>query len=80
MDVAHAVEVFLLDPEGAANLAIVLHPVPERPIMRFEIVAAPGSPALEFALSADMQVGAVEECRFGQVVHAIWPWFEGFSP
>jgi hypothetical protein len=39
--------------------------------MGLEIVAAPGSPAGELALGFDVQVGAVEECRFGQVVHAI---------
>jgi hypothetical protein len=21
-----------------------------------------------------------EECSFGQVIYAIWPWFESFSP
>jgi hypothetical protein len=48
--------------------------------MGFEAVAAPGSPAGEFAFSADVQIGAVEECGFGQVVQAIWPLFEIFSP
>jgi hypothetical protein len=74
-----AVEMFLLDPEGAAYLTVVVHPVPERLVMGFEIVAAPGSPALEFAFSADVQIGAVEECGFGDVVHAIGPSFEGFE-
>ena len=49
-------------------LAVVLHPVPERPVMGLEIVAAPGPPAREFALGFDVQIGAVEECGFGQVV------------
>ena len=71
MNVAHAVEVFLLDPESAAYLAIVVHPVPERPVMSLKIVAAPGAPALEFALRSHMQVRAIEECSFGQVVHVI---------
>ncbi len=66
MDIAHTVEVFLLDPECATYLTVVVHPVPERPVMGFEAVAAPGSPAGEFAFSADVQIGAVEECGFGQ--------------
>jgi hypothetical protein len=48
--------------------------------MGLKTVAAPGSPALEFAFSADMQIGAVEECTFGQVIHAIGPSFEIFEP
>ena len=80
MDVAHAVEVFLLDPEGAADLAVVLHPVPERPVMGFEIVAAPGPPAFELPFGSDVQIGAVEECGFGQVVQAVWPFFAIFEP
>jgi len=80
MDVAHAVEMFVLDPEGALDAPLVVHPVVERPSVRFKIVAAPGPPALEFACCLDMQVGAVEECAFAQVVHAIRPSFEGFSP
>ena len=73
MDVAGAVEMLLFDPEGAADLAVVLHAVVERPVMGLEIVAAPGAPAREFALGFDMQVGAAMECGFGQVVQAIWP-------
>ena len=80
MDVAHAVEMFVLDPECAVDAALVVHPVIERPVKRFKIVAAPGPPALEFALCFDMQIGAVEECAFGQVVHAIRPSFEVFQP
>ena len=81
MDVAlAAVEMLLLDPEGAADLAVVLDPVPERAVMGLEIVPAPGSPAGEFALGLDMQVGALRKCGFGQVVHALRPWFENFSP
>ena len=78
MDVAHAV--FLLDPEGAMDLAVIIHPVPERPVMGFEVVAAPASPTPEFVLGFDVQIGAVEECGFGQVVQAIWPSFEMFGP
>ena len=75
MDIAHAVEMLLLDPEGAAHAAIVLHPVPERPAMSLVIVAAPGSPTGEFAFGADVQVGSVKECGFGQLVHGIWTSF-----
>ena len=39
MDIARAVKMLLFDPEGAADLAIVVHPVPERPVMGLEIVA-----------------------------------------
>ena len=80
MDIAGAVEVLFLDPEGALHAALVVDPVPERPVMRFEIVAGPGQPAGEFALGTDMQVGAVEECSFDEVIHVDRPWFEGFSP
>ena len=51
--------------------AVVVHAVVERPVMGLEIVAAPGPPALKFPLGADMQIGAVEECRSSKVVHAI---------
>ena len=68
MDVAHAVEVLPLDPERTTHAAVVLHPVPELPVMGFELVTAPGAPAGEFALGFDMEIGAVEECGFGQVV------------
>ena len=67
MDIAGAVEMFLLDPERAAHAAVVLGPVPERAVMALEIVAAPGPPSLEFALGGDVQVGAVPVCGFGQV-------------
>jgi hypothetical protein len=63
---------FCSDPEGAADQAVVVHAVVERPVMGLEIVAGPGSPAGEFALGFQVQIGAVEECGFGQVVHAIW--------
>ena len=80
MNVAHAVEMLVLDPECAVDAPLIVHPVVEWPVKRFKIVAAPGPPALEFALCFDMQIGAVEECAFGQVVHAIRPSFEQFSP
>ena len=69
MDVAHAVEVLLLDPERALHLAVFVHPVPERAVMGLKIVAGPGPPALEFALGFDMQVGAAVECVLGEFVH-----------
>src|SRR5450631_798350 len=78
MNVAGSIEVLLLDPERAANAAVVLHPVPERPDMGLETVAAPGPPARKFAVGTDMQVRAVQKCRFGQVIHAIWPSIESF--
>jgi hypothetical protein len=59
---------------------LIVHPVVERPVKRFKIVAAPGPPTLEFAICLDMQIGAVEECAFGQVVQAVRPSFEGFEP
>ncbi len=71
MDIALAVEMLFLDPEGAADLAVILHPVPERPVMGFEIVAAPSPPVLEFAFGTHMQIGAAEECGFAQVVQVI---------
>ena len=73
MNVACAVEVLLLHPERAAHAAVVLHPVPERPVVGLEIIPAPGSPARKFALRADVQIGAVEEGGFGQLVHAVRP-------
>ena len=69
MDVAHAVEVLLLDPERALHFAVLVHPVPERAVMGLKTVADPGPPAGEFALGFDMQIGAVAECVFGQLVH-----------
>ena len=80
MDVAGAIEMLLFDPERAADAAVVLHPVVEWPGMGLEIVAAPGSPAGEFALGFDMQVGAVVECGFGEVVQAIWPFISAIQP
>ena len=65
MDVAHAVEVFPLDPEGALHLAVFVHPVPERAVMGLETVAGPGAPALEFALGFRVQIGTMVECIFG---------------
>jgi hypothetical protein len=62
------------------DAAIVVHPVVERPVMGLKIVAAPGSPALEFASRFGAQIRAVEECGFGQGIQAIGPSFEGFSP
>ncbi len=58
MDVAQAVEVLFLDPEGAADAAVVLDLVPERADMGLKAVAHPGPPARELALGRDMQVGA----------------------
>jgi hypothetical protein len=80
MDVAHAVEMLALDPECAVDAPLLVHPVIEWPVKRFEIVAAPGPPALEFTLCFDMQIRAVEECAFSQVVHAVRPSFEVFQP
>src|ERR1700759_3159653 len=75
MDVACAVKMLLLDPECTADAAILLPLVPERPVVGLEIVAAPGPPAPKFAFGTEMQVRTVEECAFGQVVHAVWPFF-----
>ena len=69
MDIALAVEMVLPDPERTTDAAVLIQPVPERPVMGLKTVAAPGSPAGEFALRFDMQVGAAEECRVGQIVH-----------
>ena len=69
MDVAHAVKVLLLDPERALHFAVLVHPVPERPVMGLKIVAGPGPPARKFALGFDVQIGAVVECVFGEFVH-----------
>ncbi len=77
MDIALAVEMFFLDPERALHAAVVAHPVPERPVMGLEIVAAPGSPAGEFALGFDVDAGLLGECRFGELVHGIWPSIAG---
>src|SRR5262249_33639949 len=78
MDIALAVEVLFLDPEDALHLAVLVHAVPERPVMGLEGVAGPGAPALEFALGFDVHVGAELECVLGKLVHgkrpsnAIW--------
>src|SRR3954469_12968768 len=69
MDVALAVEMLLFDAERAAYAAVVIHPVPERAVVGLKPVAAPGSPAGEFALGFDMQIGAAQECRIGRIVH-----------
>ena len=69
MDVAHAVEVFFLDTERALHFAVLVHPVPERPVMGLKTVAGPGPPALEFALGFDVQVRAAIECVLGKLVH-----------
>ena len=73
MDVVAAVEMLLRDPERAVDAAVVLHAVPEWSVIGLVGVAAPGAPARKFAFGADMQVGAVEECRFGEVVHVNRP-------
>src|SRR6202042_2507518 len=69
MHEAAAVEMLLRDPESTADAAVVLHAMPERPVIGLVGVAAPGRPAREFALGADVQVWPLEECRFGEVVH-----------
>ena len=71
VDVARAVEMFLPDPEGAADLAVVFHAVVERPGMGLEVVPGPGAPAGELARCFDVQVGAAVEGGFGDVVQAI---------
>ncbi len=58
MDVAHAVEVFLLDAERAAHAAVILEAVPKRTVVGFEAVAAPGPPSSEFAFGCDQEIGA----------------------
>jgi hypothetical protein len=58
------------------DAAVVVHAVVERPVMGLKIVAASDPPALEFASGFDVQIGAVEECGFGQVVHAVRPLIE----
>ena len=69
MDVAHAVEVLLLDPERALHLAVFVDPVPERPVMGLKTVTGPGAPTLEFALGFDVQIGTLAECILGELVH-----------
>src|SRR5215813_13985113 len=69
MHVLGAVEMLLLDPEGAADAPVILHPVPERPVVGLIGVAGPGVPAGEFALGSDRKVRAVQEGGFGNVVH-----------
>ena len=49
MDIAHPIQVLVFDAEGATNLPVILHAVPERAVVGLETVAAPGSPAFEFA-------------------------------
>src|SRR6185436_4365935 len=61
MDVAHAVEVLLFDPERALDAPILVHPVPERAVMGLKAVAGPGPPAGKLALGFDVKVGAVVE-------------------
>src|SRR5690349_7638885 len=68
-----AVEMFLLDPERAEDAAILLHAMPERPIVGLEGVAAPGAPAFELPFGADVQVGTVAECGLGKLVHGNRP-------
>src|SRR4051812_33158131 len=80
MHVPRAVEVLFLHPERADDAAVVLHPVPERPVVGLIGVAAPGAPSREFALGADVQVGAVQECGFGKLVHGQWLFNEGTEP
>src|SRR5215831_17316372 len=80
MDVPRTVEVLFLDPEGAADAAVLLDPVPERADMALEAVADPGPPALEFTLGRDMKVGAAGRGRFGRFVQGIGPSNEGFLP
>ena len=54
VDVAQAVEMFLLDAERAAHPAVLAHLVPERTVVGFKAVAVPGPPAGEFTLGFDM--------------------------
>ncbi|MFK4407046.1 hypothetical protein ABH991_004080 [Bradyrhizobium ottawaense] len=58
VDVPGAVEVLFLDPEGAADVAIRLDPVPEGADMGLKTVANPGPPAHKFALGGDVEVRA----------------------
>src|SRR5882757_2034636 len=80
MNVARAVEMLLLDPEHTLHLAVFVDPVPERPVMGLEIVTPPGAPAGEFAFGFDVDAGGNGECRFGELVHGIWPSIAGLQP
>src|SRR6185312_707568 len=80
MHVSRAIEMLLLDPEGAEDAAVLLHAVPERPVVGFKGVTAPGAPALEFTFGADVQVGAVAECGLGKIVHGKRPSREEQGP
>jgi hypothetical protein len=80
MDVPGAVEVLFLDPEGAADAAVRLDPVPEGADMGLKTVANPGSPALEFALGGDVEVGAAGRGRFGQFMQGNGPSIAGLLP
>ena len=80
MYIVLAIEVLLLDPEGALYAAVFVHPVPKGPVMGLKIVAAPGPPAREFALGFQMQIGAVIECVFCELVHEKWPYLGVFHP
>src|SRR4051794_41516436 len=68
MDVPGAVEMLLLDPERRADAAVVLDLVPERADMALKTVTNPGSPALEFPIGGDVEVGAARRGRFRQFI------------
>ena len=69
---AEAVEVLFLDPECAADAAVILGAVPERPVMGLEIVAGPGPPPLEFPLGRRRAGrGGGGTAVFREVIHAI---------
>jgi hypothetical protein len=49
---------FPFDPECAAHPAVGLAPVPERAVVGFERIPAPGGPSGEFTLGGHYHVGA----------------------
>src|SRR4051794_41767971 len=80
MDVSGAVEVLFLDPERRADAAVVLDLVPERADMALKTVANPGSPALEFPIGGDVEVGAARRGRFWQFGEGNGASIGGFLP
>ena len=81
MDIAHAVEMLFLDPEGALHAAMVVHPVPERPEMGLETVAADFQVAAgELTFGFNVQIGAVVERGLGKLVHENGPSIGCFRP
>ncbi|MGY4287536.1 hypothetical protein ACVWXO_006756 [Bradyrhizobium sp. LM2.7] len=75
--VAGAVEVLFLDPESAADAAVLFDLVPERTDMALETVANPGPPAPEFPIGGDVEVGTAGRGRFGQFVQRNGPSITG---